>query len=57
MSAEEVVGGVIALIIFVAYDAIVAGSDKIKDDCYKMRTCEENCGFGACHEECDFCCL
>lgn len=55
--AGEVVAGVIALIIFVAVAAIVAGSAKLEDGCYKVRTCEEYCGFGACYEECDFRCL
>lgn len=55
--AGEVVLGAIGLVIFVALAAVVVGSAKIEDGCYKVNTCEQTCFGNACYEECDFRCL
>lgn len=55
--AGEVIGGVIAVIVFVAIAAIIAGKAKIEDGCYKVYTCERDCFGSVCAEECNYRCL
>ncbi len=55
--AGEVILGAIGLVIFVALAAIVVGSAKIEDGCYKVRTCDQACIGNSCVEECDYRCI
>lgn len=55
--AGEVVLGAIGLVIFVALAAVVIGSAKIEDGCYKVRSCEQSCIGNSCIEDCDYRCL
>lgn len=55
--AGEVVLGAIGLVIFVALAAVVVGSAKIEDGCYKVRTCDQACIGNSCIEDCDFRCI
>lgn len=55
--AGEAILGTIGFIVFIALAAIVVGSAKIEDGCYKVRTCDQVCIGVSCYTDCDYNCL
>ena len=55
--AGEAVLGVVGLVILVALGAIVIGSAKIEDGCYKIRSCDQACIGNSCVSDCDYNCI
>ena len=53
----EVVLGAIGLVVFVALAAVVVGSAKIEDGCYKIRHCDDYCVGSSCYTDCKYECI